>query len=108
MLSLDGAITLGGRKQPLNERRPSSAKVILFENRCGSIPRWGGGGCVNVEGGGGVYVKYWPSGGWALARTGALTRENTVYLERDIVSKTRCQVYLDLDIRQVIFLNIYN
>ena len=53
MLSLDGAITLGGRKQPLNERRPSSAKVILFENRCGSIPRWRGGGGVNVEGGGG-------------------------------------------------------
>ena len=48
MLSLDGAIALGGRKQPLNERRPSSAKVI--------------------------YVKYWPSGGWAL------TRENTVYI----------------------------
>ena len=31
-----------------------------------------------------------------------------LYLERDIVSKTRYQVYLDLDIRQVIFLNIYN
>ena len=31
-----------------------------------------------MGGGGGVYVKYWPSGGWALAYTGALTRENTV------------------------------
>ena len=23
-------------------------------------------------------MKYWPSGGWALAHTGALTRKNTV------------------------------
>ena len=44
MLSLDAAIALGGGKQPLNERRPSLAKLISFENQCGSIPRWRGGG----------------------------------------------------------------
>ena len=52
MLSLDAAIALGGGKQPLNERRPISAKLILFENWCGSIPRWRGGGGGNVGGGG--------------------------------------------------------
>ena len=25
-------------------------------------------------------MKYWPSGGWAFTHTGALTRENTVYI----------------------------
>ena len=33
-----------------------------------------------MEGGGGVYVKYWPSGGGVFARTGALTRADTVYI----------------------------
>ena len=68
MLSLDAAIALGGGKQPINERRPSS-----FCSKTGVDPSPDGGG-------GGVYVKYWPSGGWALAHTGALTRENTVYI----------------------------
>ena len=80
MLSLDAAIALGGGKQPLNEWRPSSAKLILFENRCGSIPRWGGGGVKVGGGGGGAFM--WNTGqvgGWTLAQTWALTRENTVY-----------------------------
>ena len=33
-------------------------------------PDGGGGRYCRRGGGGGVYVKYWPSGGWALARTG--------------------------------------
>ena len=66
MLSLDAAITLGGGKQPLNERRLS-----LFRLKTGvdSSPDGGGGG---------VYVKYWPSGGWAFTQTGASTRADTV------------------------------
>ena len=44
-----------GGKQPLNEWRPSWAKLISLENWCGSIPKWREG--VNVGGeGGGVYV----------------------------------------------------
>ena len=43
MLSLDAAIALGGAKQPLDERRPSSASSFCSKT--------GGGG-----GGGGVYA----------------------------------------------------
>ena len=37
MLSLDAANVLGGGEQPLNERRPSLATLISFENRRGSM-----------------------------------------------------------------------
>ena len=71
MLSLDAAIVLGGGKQPLNERRPSLAKLTSFENRCGSIPRWRGGGHLCEK------LAKW---GWAFTQTGALTRADTVYI----------------------------
>ena len=50
MLSLDAAIAPGGGKQPLNERRPSSASS--FCSKTGVDPSPDGGG-VNVGGGGG-------------------------------------------------------
>ena len=46
MLSLDAAIALGGGKQPLNERRPSSASS--FCSKTGVDP--------SPDGGGGVYA----------------------------------------------------
>ena len=70
MLSLETAIAVGGGKQPLNERRPSLAKFILFENRCGSISRWRGGGgghlCeILAKWGGGVGVNPRGYGKWS-------------------------------------------
>ena len=51
-----------------------------FCSQTGVDPSPDGGG-----GGGGIYVKYWPSGGWAFTHTGALTHENTVYREFKII-----------------------
>ena len=44
MLSLDAAITLGGGKQPLNERRPSSASSFCSKTGVDPSPDGGGGG----------------------------------------------------------------
>ena len=74
MLSLDASIALGGGKQPLIERRPSLAKLIKFENRYGSIPRW-------RRGGGGRLCEILAKWGWAFTQTGALTRVDTVHPE---------------------------
>ena len=54
MLSLDAAIALGGAKQPLNERRSSSASS--FCSRTGVDPSPGGGG-VFMGGGGGAFMR---------------------------------------------------
>ena len=70
MLSLDAAITLGGGKQPLNETKTQFGQAHFIRKPMWIHPQMGGGG--------GVYVKYWPSGGWAFIQTGALTRADTV------------------------------
>ena len=54
MLSLDAAIALGGGKQPLNERRPSSASSFCLKT--GVDPSPDGGGGVYGWGGGGLCV----------------------------------------------------
>ena len=68
MLSLDAANALGGGKQPLNERRPSLATLISFENRRGSIPKLRGG--VNVWGVGALMWNTGQVGGGRLPRQG--------------------------------------
>ena len=48
---LDAAIALGGAKQPLDERRPSSASSFCSKTGVDPSPDGGGG-----AGGGGVYA----------------------------------------------------
>ena len=55
MLSLDAAIALGGAKQPLNERRPSSASSFCSRTGVDPSPDGGGGGVYG--GGGGAFMR---------------------------------------------------
>ena len=65
MLSLDAAIALGGAKQPLNERRPSSASS--FCSKTGVDPSPDGGGRLWRGGGGG---RLWGGGGAFMHNSG--------------------------------------
>ena len=57
MLSLDAAIALGGGKQPLNERRPSSSSSFCSKTGVDPSPDGGGGGGAYGGGGGGCFYR---------------------------------------------------